>query len=173
MNGKHAGMTLLELIITLSLTALMLGFAVPTMSDFIANQRITAATNQLIAHLQYARMEAITRHQHVIACPSLDQNSCEGNRWDAGWIIFVDPDRDGQVDRFDDILRVVGQDPRAQISSGGRLRVRFQASGGAYGSNLTIRVCDSRSDRDGRAVIVSNPGRVRMQRRLAHANCTS
>ena len=171
MTNLQRGITILELALTLSLAALMVGIAVPSMTDFMANQRITAATNQMIAHLQYARTEAITRYQNVIACPSDDQFNCTGNRWDVGWIVFLDPDDNRQADQTQDILRVVSADERVQISSGGRFRVRFQPSGGAYGSNLTLRVCSPVKQLDGRAVIVSNPGRVRVQGRLSHSEC--
>jgi type IV fimbrial biogenesis protein FimT len=125
----------------------------------------------LIAHLQYARLAAITRVTPVIACPSTDARECDGNRWDTGWIVFVDPDRNGRVDRDEELLRVVQNRERIRIHSGGRYRVRFQPTGGAYGSNLTLRVCPVRSEVDGRAVIVSNPGRVRMLRRLDSTEC--
>jgi len=171
MPYTQRGMTILELMIGISLAAVLLGLAVPSMADFVANQRITAATNQMITDLQYARLQAVTRNQNVVACPSVDQQRCSGNRWDRGWMIFTDADDNRQPDVIEDVLRVVHADERAVISSGGRLRVRFQPSGGAYGTNLTLRICATESEVDGRAVIVSNPGRVRMNRRLPYAEC--
>jgi type IV fimbrial biogenesis protein FimT len=171
MFEKQRGLTVLELIISLSLAAVLAGLAIPSMTTFIANQRITAATNEMIAHLQFARLEAVTRHQNVVACPSLDQQRCAGNRWDRGWMIFADADDNRQPDTISDVLRVIQADPRAVISSGGRERVRFQPGGGAYGTNLTLRICAASAHVDGRAVIVSNPGRVRMNRRLSAAEC--
>ena len=169
--NQQRGVTILELMVAVCLSALLLGFAVPSMSDFVANQRITAATNEMVANLQYARMQAVTRRHNVVACPSVDQQRCFGNRWDSGWIVFNDADNNRQVDASEDLLRVVAADERAQISSGGRFRVRFQPSGGAYGSNLTLRICANGSEVDGRAVIVSNPGRVRVEHRIANAEC--
>ena len=171
MHDKQRGMTVLELMISIGLAAVLAGLAVPSMVNFTANQRITAATNQMIAHLQYARLEAVTRNQNVVACPSVDQQHCSGNRWDLGWMVFTDADDNRQPDTTEDVLRVIQADDRAIISSGGRYRVRFQPSGGAYGTNLTLRICAAGASVDGRAVIVSNPGRVRMNRRLPHAEC--
>jgi type IV fimbrial biogenesis protein FimT len=171
MVQKQRGMSVLELMISIGLAALLLGLAVPSMGKLMANQRISAATNEMIAHLQYARLQAVMRNLNVVACPSADQQRCAGNRWDRGWMVFTDADDNGQPDGSSDILRVVGADDRARIDSGGRHRLRFQPSGGAYGTNLTLRVCAVATPVDGRAVIVSNPGRVRMQKRLPPADC--
>ena len=171
MHDKERGLTLLELVCSLALAAILVGLAVPSMADFAANQRITAATNQMIAHLQYARTQAITRNQNVVACPTIDQQHCSGNRWDRGWMVFSDADNNRQPDAVEDVLRVVQADHRAVVSSGGRDRVRFQPHGGAYGSNLTLRICAANHRVAGRAVIVSNPGRVRMNKRLDPADC--
>ncbi|AKS42278.1 GspH/FimT family pseudopilin [Wenzhouxiangella marina] len=173
MPSKTRGFTLIELLIGLLLTAIVLSLAVPGFSRFLAGQRVTVATNELMANLQYARNEALTRHQIVIACPSPDHQDCEGNRWDRGWIVFVDPDRNGSVEAPEQILRVMGPNDHARMHSGGRYRVRFRPSGSAYGSNLTIRVCDPQARVPGRAVVVSNPGRARVERRLSPADCAT
>jgi len=167
------GMTLTELVFGLALGAILLSLSLPSLGDFMANQRVIAASNHLIAHLQYARQEAVTRRHHVIACPSADQRECNGNLWDSGWIVFVDPDRDGRINQTDQLLRVVNASEHVRIHSGGRERARFQPSGGAYGSNLTLRVCPARSGIEGRAVVVSNPGRVRMESRIAETECAN
>jgi len=171
MSRKQQGMSVLELMISIGLTAVLMGLAVPSMGQLIATQRISAATNQMIAHLQYARLQAVTRKLDVIACPSVDRRVCSGNRWDRGWMIFSDKNGNGRPDTDRDLLRVIQVDERATIASGGRFRVRFQPTGGAYGTNLTLKICSSDQAVEGRAVIVSNPGRVRFERRLPRAEC--
>jgi type IV fimbrial biogenesis protein FimT len=173
MLSNQRGLTLVELMIALAVAAVILTSAVPAFGRFVQENRVTATTNHLVTHLQYARHEAVFRNAYVAACPSVDGKQCTGgNRWDEGWIIYVDASNSGQPDHPDDILRVVGADPRVLMHSAGRFRVRFQGHGGAYGTNLTIRVCDVSEQAGPRAVIVSNPGRIRATRDLPPAECS-
>lgn len=172
MRRKVRGMTFIELMITLSVAAVLLSIAMPSLGSFIQENRITAMSNQLVAHLQYARHEAVFRRTDVAACPGDPDIGCAGhNRWDQGWIVFVDDNRSGQPEHGDDIIRVVARDERMLMHSAGRTRVRFQPHGGAYGTNLTIRVCDETRRATPRAVIVSNPGRVRVEREIDVEEC--
>ncbi len=170
--NKQRGLTLIELMIALAVLAIVATSAVPAMTRFLDEQRLTAGANLLVTHLQYARSEAISRNRPVSACPSPDGLKCQGNRWDAGWIVFLDPDETGQPTTGQDVLRVVQHEPGLHMDSGGRYRVRFQGSGAAYGNNLTIRICARQSASSGRAVIVSNPGRVRAERGTDTDRCS-
>lgn len=172
MKTKQPGFSLLDLMITLSVMAVLMTIAVPSLGNLIREHRVTSHSNLLVAHLNYARHEAVFRRTHVTACPSLDQQTCTGdNRWDQGWIVFVDVERRGQPGSPDDILRVVQPVDDLLLHSAGRIRVRFQPHGGAYGTNLTIRVCAPSGSVNPRAVIVSNPGRIRSTDEVDPAEC--
>ncbi len=172
MKSRQSGLSLLDLMITLAVMFVLLTIALPSMGNLVREHRLTSHSNTLLAHLHYARHEAVFRRQHVTACPSLDQLECTGdNRWDRGWIVFIDADRSGQPDSERDILRVVQPTDSLLMHSAGRIRVRFQPHGGAYGTNLTIRVCDPSGSADPRAVVVSNPGRIRSTDQVDPAEC--
>ena len=166
------GLTLIELMITLAVAAILLSIGVPAMASFVAENRIAAKSNLLMSHIQFARHSAITLRANVVACPSDDQLNCSGsNRWDRGWIIFIDRDNDRRPDRPEDVWRVVQPEDRLLMHSAGRNRVRFQPMGGAFGTNLTIRVCDPGGLARPRAVVVSNPGRARVTQEVDPAEC--
>jgi Tfp pilus assembly protein FimT len=59
---------------------------------------------------------------------------------------------------------------RLYADSAGRTRIRYQPTGFAPGTNLTIKLCDPASDQ-ARAVIVSNPGRPRVDSLPDHLAC--
>ena len=91
---KQQGFTLLELVIGLFIVAIVASLAVPSMSNMITRNRLSAEYNRFIGDLALARSEAVTRGVPVSLCPSTNQSSCSGNNWDQGWIVFVD-DGDG------------------------------------------------------------------------------
>lgn len=172
MLQKTKGLTLIELMIVLAIAAILATIGVPAFAGLLAESRITAKSNVLMTHIQYARHSAVHLRTNVVACPSLDQFHCSGNRWDRGWIIFVDRNNNRhQPERPEDVLRVVPPESRLLLHSAGRNRVRFQPMGGAFGTNLTIRVCDARGQAQARAIVVSNPGRVRVRRDVGQAEC--
>jgi len=166
------GLTLIELMIALSVTAILVTIGLPAMAGLVAESRITAKSNLLMAHVQFARHSAITLRTQVVACPSHDQLRCSGdNRWDQGWIVFIDRNNNGEPEAADDVLRVIAPEPQLLMHSAGRTRVRFQPTGGAFGTNLTIRVCDPSGRARPRAVIVSNPGRARVSNDVPTGDC--
>jgi len=86
------GFTLLELMITVALMAIILGLAVPSFRDLIQNNRATTQANDLISFLQLARSEALKIGQPVTICPadvSEETLSC-GSDWSAGWMVYRD-----------------------------------------------------------------------------------
>lgn len=166
------GFTLIELMLALTVAAVLVTLAVPAMRDFQHRQRIVSAANELVAHINLARLHAVNRQEITVVCPSLDGAGCSGgNRWDRGWIVFRDPDRDGAPNRDSDILRVAGRLDHLHADSGGRTRIRYFPSGMAYGTNQTIKLCDRESPSQSRAVIVSNPGRPRVDDLPDHLGC--
>ncbi|MGA8260299.1 MAG: GspH/FimT family pseudopilin [Arenicellales bacterium] len=76
---KNAGFTLIELMITLVVAALLLTWAVPSFERFIRRTDLTSATNDWVGVLNYARNEAITRGKRVTICRSVNPNACNGS----------------------------------------------------------------------------------------------
>lgn len=88
---RSRGFTLVELMITLALAAIILSLAVPGFQDIIRNNRAATQANELVAALGLARSEAVRRGARVSLCPSTDQASCTGGTdWADGWIVFLD-----------------------------------------------------------------------------------
>lgn len=62
LENKSAGLTMLELMITLAIIAIILSLSVPSFSSFRETQRLISAAEQVYAHLQQARSESIARN---------------------------------------------------------------------------------------------------------------
>ncbi len=85
------GFTLIELMFTVLVGALLLALAVPSFDAAMNSGRVSGQANELVATLQLARMEAIRRNARVVVCPSVNGTSCAGAtaNW-TGWVAFVD-----------------------------------------------------------------------------------
>lgn len=101
------GFTLLELIIVVSIAAILVGIAVPSFDGLIKKNTIKALEHELHTSIAFARAEALTRQKPVsITCVNT-VGDCEGD-WSAGWVVFVDDDAgdyaDGVLDANEEVL---------------------------------------------------------------------
>lgn len=83
-----SGFTLVELMMTLVILAILLGVGVPSFNLVLQNVRSASLANDLTSGLNLARSEAITRSAQVDICPSNNGTSCSGS-WTDGWIVIV------------------------------------------------------------------------------------
>jgi prepilin-type N-terminal cleavage/methylation domain-containing protein len=96
-NKGIRGFTLMELMITLVVAAILGAVAVPNIRTFIQNARITSQSNDLLADLAYAHDEAQNKRKNVVICRSINAtaavpacNIIGAAAWENGWIVFVD-----------------------------------------------------------------------------------
>jgi type IV fimbrial biogenesis protein FimT len=86
------GFTLVELMVTLAVMAILLVIAVPSFRDVLRRNQVSSASNALLANLSYARSEAIDRGQLVSMCPSADGATCSNPAslaYESGWLIYT------------------------------------------------------------------------------------
>jgi len=99
MRQQNRGFTLIELMITVSIAAVLATLAVPSMTSFLTSMRLSSASSLLYGDLNLARAEAIKRNTRVLMCPSSNGTSCAtGTNWAVGWILCVDANSDGACD---------------------------------------------------------------------------
>lgn len=105
LGTTQSGFTLVELMIVVAILALLVTVGIPSFNSFLADNRMSSYTNDLIADLNLARSEAIKRNTPVSICSSTDQASCaNSSSWNTGWVIFTDTGTEGTVDGTDTIL---------------------------------------------------------------------
>ncbi|WP_433851149.1 GspH/FimT family pseudopilin [Stenotrophomonas nitritireducens] len=85
--SKGAGFTLIELMVTVAVLAIIATIAVPAMQGLIAANRLSAASTELVTALQLARSEAIRRNAPVTVCASDDGTNCENSTDWGRWIV--------------------------------------------------------------------------------------
>ncbi|GGL96606.1 GspH/FimT family pseudopilin [Pseudomonas asuensis] len=83
------GFTLIELMVTVAVLAIVLTIAVPSFNNLIQSSRARALVSELNGALQIARSEALKRRKNVIVCPRNDTGTdCDsGADWSSGWLV--------------------------------------------------------------------------------------
>lgn len=97
MNSRnHRGFTLWELLVTVLVMGVILGFGLPNLLEFNRNNQMAATTNELIGALMAARTEAVKRQVFVTLCaspnPVAANPTCSmtGAGTNGGFIVWVD-----------------------------------------------------------------------------------
>lgn len=94
-----AGFGLIELLVTISIVAVLAAIALPNFRSMIAGNRTASQASDLVAAFNLARNEAITRNRAVTICAA---NTASGTpiacaaatAWNQGWMVFLDPKTD-------------------------------------------------------------------------------
>ena len=163
MQCRCQGYSLYELIMTMGLVGVLLTVGVPSFSGIVANHRLRTEVDALFHAIHLARKDSIVRRRAVTLCPSRDGRNCDrGYDWSAGWIRFVNTDRDNPPvrDAEEAVLQHHIVRPGSQIAAnrqGFTLRsTQLRATNG------TLIFCDRGNRATARALVVSYTGRPRV-----------
>lgn len=174
---RQKGFTLLELLTTLAVSALMLSMAVPSVQAFSNNSRQTSATNEFVSSMHLARSTAITSNARVTMCASSTGTSCATVPWNEGWIVFNDTDSDQTVDAGERILGASAGNAELDITSGEFADfLTYRPSGrvaNAAANSGEITFCDGRGSSHAKVVIVDLSGRPRTSDTKANGTAPS
>ena len=165
--SKQCGVTLIELIVSLSILAILLLVALPNFTVFNRTAELSATANTLLAAINTARSEAINRGRSAMVMPS------DGSNWQKGWVVFVDNNSNGVYDNLADTTLSVQSSlpPYFSITTNGSASktapyIRFNPMGYINaGLSFQIQnkdVTGSEPWRQVRKIVISLVGRVRL-----------
>jgi type IV fimbrial biogenesis protein FimT len=162
--GRSRGVTLLELLVALSIAAILVALAAPSFGSFRRAAGVGTTTSELLSALHFARSTAALEGLPVTLCLSRDEGSCVDSASAAGtgWLVFAQPDASvaSSATVSSPILRSF-QLPGDISVHGSRAAVTFWPATRAS-TTSTFDVCDVSGRTRGRAVVVSQTGRPRV-----------
>jgi len=184
-TGKQSGFTLIELMITLVIAAIVMTQAVPSFMSTVQNNRLITYTNDLVSDINLARSEAVKRGSRVVLCRSADTSVntpvCGGtaNIWTTGWLVFADADSSGTFNAGDTLIRVgMATSSTTTIISNSVTNNNLEYNGDGTtneaGNTGVFALCDSRGAGNGRQIQINAMGRPQLVKGTdAALNCTA
>lgn len=151
-NPLQRGYTLLDLLVTLTLLALLATFAIPNLTQFVDSNRQQALLEELQRSLQAARARAILEGRTIEICAYSDEEPC-GNDWNKGWIL--------RVSRTKEVLTVKQSAPTEGTLrwNGYTPTVRFRPNGTSPTGNGRFTFCSSQAM--AWQLVINRQGRIR------------
>jgi prepilin-type N-terminal cleavage/methylation domain-containing protein len=163
MYARDYGYSLLELMMTIAVMALVLTLGIPSFAALKARHAQRVELDALFHAIHQARKASIMRKQVVSLCPTTDGNACDpGHDWSGGFLLFENSDRDEppELDDGEILLRRHQAGKTLKISANRRgftLRATFLRA-----TNGTLVVCDRAGRVAPKALVVSYTGRPRV-----------
>ena len=165
---RQRGFTLIELVITFALVAVLLVLAAPSFVRFQRNSELTTSANDFIGAVSAARAEAMKSQRRTLMKP------ISGEDWSTGWVVFVDVDNDGtqssgdvvvtQHEAMPTTVTVAVSGAAPAFADGSTKYISFNGSGFLRlnnGSFPSASALDITNTNETRRVIVSPAGRLR------------
>ena len=175
--ARAGGFTLIELMITISIVAVIAMIGIPAMGDFILNNRIRSQSGDLMLQLVHARSEAMRTASRVTICPGTSGGCADStSEWESGWVAFIDTNTNAALDTGETIVSI-----SAALDGNNTLRsavfstyISFRYDGSSAdtsgaGQAGSFALCDSRGfGNDARAIVITVTGRIK----VLNANAT-
>ena len=177
---KCAGLTLVELLTTLAVAGILVASASGGAGHLLGQHRASAAVNQMLGAIRFARHAAVAHRSPATLCPadgaqslqpgSPSQESCgRRNTWHNGALVFLDRNANGRFDGSDVLLRrmpPLGEGERFYWRSfRNRSYLMIRPSGLTDWQNGNFLYCPESGDpRLARQIVINAQARVRHAR---------
>lgn len=184
--ARVRGFTLIELMVTIAIAAILMVVAVPSLVTYQRNSEMTSFANTMLASINAARGEAMKRGRYAMVVPA------DGLLWASGWVVFVDVDATRTYNSANDFLVTTKEAPPSFLAVSGNgpageaaPYIMFDPSGYAAKKssstttpNLTLTI--TRNDvptaeaaEQTRLLIIAKTGRARVCKPSADSTCNS
>lgn len=161
MKQVASGFTIVELMTTLTVSSILLGVGVPSLTNLLDHYHTEADVQQLRQTIWMARSHSISYRARATLC-HLEHNSCTSTNWQQGITLFVDKNGDYQLSDTEPVLFKSGPLTDGATVSFNRRAIRFLPTGLASGMNGTLQYCPENDAVTPQAIVVNQAGRTRL-----------
>ncbi|WP_115717415.1 GspH/FimT family pseudopilin [Gallaecimonas mangrovi] len=155
---RENGFTLVELMMTLVVAAILVTISYPSLSRFVTDNQLSSEASQLQAMLASARHHALNYQMPVVVCP-LVNNSCTSS-WNGEISVFVDTDADNKKSADDEILQTLAAADHQRVFD--QSSIAFAADGMLKTNAGTLVLCEGSNANLYNGVIITKTGRSRV-----------
>lgn len=157
---RNAGFTLVELMVTVAVVAILAALAFPSFQGSLRSNRVATASNDLLTSFTLARSEAIRNTRGAGVCASSTGTGC-GNDWNTGWLVWADSNGNGSMDAGENVVRY--SQARGQMELVGSVgSIAFDPRGRTVGGQQTIGLKPEDYETPARCLVISGTGQVRI-----------
>ena len=132
---RSAGFTLVELMVTIAVAAIVVAVGVPSFLRTLARHTIASQAEELQDAVRVGRNEAMKRSGPVVLCRTEESNPSHcagsGGSWQT-WVLFTDVARSGSFAAGDAVLRQRQEASRRTVVTSDAASIRFEATGIAH-----------------------------------------
>ncbi len=183
----NVGISIVELVVSLAIVAILATTGVPAFSSFIQSNRLNESSFDVLATINLARTEAVKRRTRVLLCrsadPTLPTPSCGGsaNTWTTGWLVFASGDSNSTYEAGTDTLLGIGLVDSSNVTvitngtSNNNLEYNSDGTTNEGGGTARFALCDQRGGAQGRQINIPAHGRPKFVKgnSASPINCTS
>ncbi len=158
---RAKGFTLVELMITIAVLAVLTAIAFPSFMGTIRSNRVATATNELLSTIALARTEAVRSRQRGSICATTNGTACDGGSWNSGWLVWIDVDGNSNVNGTETVIRYVQAHPQLNLV-GSVVVLAFDGRGRSVTGGQTLDVRPQGQTTPVRCVILGPTGQTRV-----------
>ena len=168
------GFTIIELMVTVALLAVMLAVGIPGFANLFQVNNIAEISNRFVSSMMLARSEAISENTTVIMCQVNGAGTaCDNDgQWEDGWTVWIDLDGDNVIDNNEHIARenpLPANYTLRSVNNSFANSITFSPTGDASGDVASaadiLRLCEPDRNSDlARLIFINAVGRAWVNR---------
>ncbi|MGJ8581158.1 MAG: GspH/FimT family pseudopilin [Psychromonas sp.] len=157
-SKKHLrGFTLIEMLITIAIAAILLTIVVPSFNSIIESSKERATRDTLASAVYTAKQQSQSERVNVYLCATADGASCKNTTdWGSDWLIYQDDDSSGDYNNSDTII--ANFNTKTTLITSSSEEVKFMPTG--HSTSNTFKICSNTDNSVVYEMVISRMGRI-------------
>lgn len=145
-KAKQIGFSLIELLVSLVLLAILASLSQMSFQTIIARTALKFSVEKLLKTISLARLHALLSHNQIVICTTNFTKiitQCDNKQnWHSGWIAFVDSNQNQQYDSNEQLLQQIDiTNAKVLITSKQTIHQLIFNAGSSSFTATTLSIC--------------------------------